>query len=70
MKASYSFPDSVVLEVLEARAGAVNFKGFASKVVLYLGVFTSVLRLHFCKIVREVLDFLGLALAQLLPNVW
>lgn len=70
LKASYSFLDSVVLEVLRPHEGAIDPKGFTSKVALYPGMFTSGLRLSFCRSVCEVLDFLGMAPMLLQPNEW
>lgn len=41
-----------------------------NEVCLYIGSFEGGLRLPFPKIVREVLEFYGLAPAQITPNSW
>lgn len=61
LKASYGFPNSVVLEVPRSHERVVDSKGFASKVALYAAMFTNGLRLTFCRPVSKVLDFLSLA---------
>lgn len=70
LHSSYEIPSFVVLEGLKLWHGAVNSGGNAEKVALYVSMFSHSLRLPFCRPIRDVLDFLGLALAQVHPNAW
>lgn len=50
--------------------GAMDSEGFMLKVTLYPTMFSSSLRRPFCHPIRDVLDFVGAASAQLCPNSW
>lgn len=44
--------------------------GLVSRVALYPGMLTCGVCLPFCRLVREILHYLGLATVQLIPNGW
>lgn len=61
-------PDFVFFNILEIREGAVDSKGYASKVALYPGMLTNGLQLPFRWPIRDVLEYFCLASAQLHPK--
>lgn len=70
MRYCYGISDSVVLGLPEQHRGAIDMRGLAVSVALYLAMFSMGLCLPFCRPVCDVLDFLGLIPSQLVPNAW
>lgn len=65
LRRMYNIPKLVVLKVPRRRIAAMDFDGMDSWVALYLLMFVIGLRLPFCRPIHDVLNFLGLAPAQL-----
>lgn len=61
LKSTFKVPNIVELVVPRPQEGAVDSKGFAMKVVLYLTMFPSSLQLPFCLSVHDMLGFFHLA---------
>lgn len=57
-----------VLEELGPDRGAIDWEGFARNVALFMSMFLIGLRLPFCCLIWDVLEYLGFTLAQLHPN--
>lgn len=70
LRRAYNIPQSVVLEIPGRHVVAVDSDGMASRVALYPLMLTNDLHLLLCCLIRDVLNFLGLALAQLHLNAW
>lgn len=66
----YGVPNSVVLEALGPNYGVIDSEQFVGKVALLMSLFLMGLHLSFCRPIRDVLDYLGLAMSQLHPNPW
>lgn len=60
----------MVMEAPGPCVAAVYSDGLAAKVALFPLMFANELRLPFCHPIRNVLDYLCLAPAQLHPNTW
>ncbi|KAG7951360.1 hypothetical protein I3843_12G003400 [Carya illinoinensis] len=70
LQAGCRVPMSVELVILSPDEGSVDEEGFFGHVTLMAGALSSGLRLPFFSLVRDVLDFLQISLAQLSPHDW
>lgn len=68
LRKPFRIPKNVVLEVPPSTEGEVDLDGLASKVAVFPTMFFNGLRVPFYHPVPEVLDFLQLVLAQLIPK--
>lgn len=70
LRGTFCIPHSVALEAPGHHAAVVDDASLATKVALFLLMFATGLRLTFCHLIRNVLDYLNLAPVQLHPNAW
>lgn len=70
LRRAYDIPELAVMEILGHRIATVDSDGMASWVALYPLMFANGLQLLFCRHIHDILNFLGLAPAQLHPNAW
>lgn len=70
LRQEYNVPRITNLKVLRLDEGATNLEGFTYKVAFYPAILSDGLQLPFCHPIHDVLDTVGVALAQLHPNTW
>lgn len=58
------------MEIPGRRVPVVDADGMATRVDLFSLMFSNGLQLPFCRLIRDILNFLKLAPAQLHPNAW
>lgn len=68
LRREYNAPSAVDFKVPPPNKGVMDLEGYAFKATLYLTMFSSGLQLLFCFPIRDMLDLMGMALAQLHPN--
>lgn len=67
---AFDILERTVLDIPRLDEGVVDPEGIAYKMALFPSIFLYDLQLPFCLLVCDVMDMVGVAPAQLLPNSW